>query len=183
MQDATDPSGPIEKAVRPSFARQFHIAVVSWVSMLGTDLLLHAGLLSSLYSRPSPFLLEPAAAFALIPLGYLSFFILAALLTGLAVRLGVDSWRHGLLFGTGLGASIWAALVLGLASISTAPWDLLGGWFLGQTVELGVAGAVVGAFLQGIRPRRLWLYVVVWCVLAFLVTVLLQNLGWAAAAP
>lgn len=150
--------------------------------MLGTDLLLHAGVLARHYARPSPFLLDPAAAFSLIPLGYLSFFVLAALLTRLAVRLDIGTWRRGLFFGLGLGASIWGALVLGLASISTASWSLLAGWFVGQTVELGVAGCIVGAALSGVPSRKLWGIVLGWCIVAFVTTVLMQNLGWAPAS-
>jgi len=150
--------------------------------MLGTDLLLHAGFLARQYARPSPFLLDPSTAFSLIPVGYLSFFILAVLLTRLAVRLRVQTWRRGLLLGAELGASIWGALALGLASISTASWGLLAGWFVGQTVELGLAGCVVGAALNGVRPRKLWGIALGWCVVAFVITVLMQNLGWAPAS-
>ncbi|MGD8277901.1 MAG: hypothetical protein PVH00_07735, partial [Gemmatimonadota bacterium] len=80
------------------------------------------------------------------------------------------------------GAAIWGALVVGLASISTAPWSLLAGWLAGQTVELGLAGCFVGAALSGMRLRRLWALALGWCVLAFIITVLVQNLGWAPSA-
>lgn len=162
-------------------ARQGHLALLSWVSMLGTDLLLHAGVLARLYADPGPFLLEPAQAFARIPIGYLSFLLLALLLTHLVLRLDIRSWRGGMLFGLALGASIWGALTLGLASISTATASLLAGWFVGQTIELGVAGAIVGAALQGVRTRRLWLLVAGWCVVAFAITVVMQNTGLAPA--
>jgi hypothetical protein len=147
----------------------------------GTDLVLHAGILAWLYAQPSPFLLDPVQAFNRIPLGYLSFFVLA-LLVHVAARLGIQHWRAGMQFGLMLGASVWGALALGLASISTAPWGLLVGWFLGQTVELGLAGALVGAGLQGVRTRKLWLFVIGWCIAAVAVTVLLQNVGLAPPA-
>lgn len=156
-----------------------HLAMLAWVSMLGTDLLLHAGILNHLYAQPSPFLLEPARAFQLIPLGYLSFLLLALLLTQLAIRLDLHTWRGGVSLGVWVGAAIWGALVLGLASISTAPWDLLIGWFLGQTVELGIAGGIAGAALAGTRPGRLWVLVVGWIILAFAITVVMQNTGLA----
>lgn len=159
-----------------------HLAFLGWVSMLGTDLVLHAGILAWLYAQPSPFLLDPLQAFNRIPLGYLSFLVLAALLAYLAVRLDIQHWRAGLRFGLTLGASVWGALALGLASISTAPWALLVGWFVGQTIELGVAGALVGAGLQGERTRRLWLFVIGWCIAAIAITVLMQNVGLAPPA-
>lgn len=155
------------------------LALLAWASMLGTDLLLHAGILGHLYARPSPFLLEPVRAFQLIPLGYLSFLLLALLLTQLAIRLDVHTWHGGVNFGLWLGAAIWGALVLGLASISTAPWDLLIGWFIGQTIELGIGGGIAGAALAGARPRRLWILVAVWILLVFAITVVMQNTGLA----
>ena len=171
-----------QPAAEPSVRRVGHLVVIAWVSMLGTDLLLHAGILAWLYARPSPFLLNPTQAFNRIPMGYASFLALALLLGFLSVRLDVRDWRQGLRFGLLLGASIWAALTLGLASISTASPALLLGWFVGQTIELGLAGAIVGAGLQGVRFRRLWLRVILWCVAAFAVTVILQNSGLAPAA-
>ena len=166
----------------PSVRHLAHLVVLAWVSMLGTDLLLHAGVLAWLYARPTPFLLDPATAFNRIPIGYASFLVLATLLAVLSVRLGVRDWKEGLRFGLLLGTAVWAALTMGLASISTASGPLLLGWFVGQTVELGLGGAVVGGGLQGVRPRRLWMLVVVWCVFAFGTTVLMQNLGLAPAA-
>jgi hypothetical protein len=159
-----------------------HIAVLAWISMLGSDVLLHAGILARLYTQPSPFLLDPARAFSRIPIGYLSFLVLSILLTLLEARLSIRNWRAGTRFGLLLGASIWLALVLGLASISTASWKLLAGWFVGQTLELAIAGAVTGAALQGVSMRKLWLITVVWCLVALMSTVLLQTLGIAPAA-
>jgi hypothetical protein len=168
--------------VQPTLHRLGHIAVLAWISMLGSDVLLHAGILARLYTQPSPFLLDPARAFSRIPIGYLSFLVLTILLTFLEARLSIRNWRTGTRFGLLLGASIWLALVLGLASISTASWQLLAGWFVGQTVELGLAGAVVGAALQGVPMRRLWLIALGWCFIALTGTVLLQTLGIAPAA-
>jgi len=48
--------------------------------MLGFDFFLNAGLLSRMYLKPSPFLLPPERMFKLIPLGYLSFLLMAVLL-------------------------------------------------------------------------------------------------------
>jgi hypothetical protein len=168
--------------VEPTLHRLGHIAVLAWISMLGTDVLLHAGILARLYTQPSPFLLDPARAFNRIPAGYLSFLVLAILLTFLEARLSIRNWRTGTRFGLLLGASIWLALVLGLASISTASLQLLAGWFVGQTLELAIAGAVIGAALQGVNMRKLWLITLVWCFVALMSTVLLQTLGLAPAA-
>lgn len=53
------------------------ITLLSWLSMLGFDFFLNAGLLARLYLEPSPFLLPPAEAFRRIPIGYLSFLLTA----------------------------------------------------------------------------------------------------------
>jgi hypothetical protein len=147
--------------------------------MLGTDLLIHAGILAGEYARPNPFLLPPERAFVLIPVGYLSFLILAVLLVWLALRLGIRGVGAGARFGLILGAGIWGALALGLLSISTAPVSLMAGWFAGQTVELAIAGGLLGAARGGVRLRRLWLLTVGWCVLALVIVVVLQNTGYA----
>ena len=149
--------------------------------MIGFDLFLHAGLLASFYTRPSPFLLPPASAFALIPLGYLSFLILAVLLGWRMDRLEGRGWRRGLAFGLKLGALIWGAQVLGLLSITTAEAALLASWFFVQTVELGIAGAVAGVGLKGGRLARLLGWVVLFVVCMLAVTIALQSLGLAPA--
>ena len=116
-----------------------------------------------------------------IPLGYLSILLLAFLILWLARRLGIGGARAGLIFGVQLGAIIWGAFVLGLASISTATPSLLAGWFVGQTIELGAGGAVVGSGL-GQRPlRSILLRVLALALAAFVVTVVLQIAGLAPA--
>jgi hypothetical protein len=119
-----------------SFKRVALIIVLSWLAMIGVDFLLHGGVLAKFYVRPSPFLLPPKKALQLIPLGYLSFLLLAVLLVSLMNRLNVQGWRAGAVFGLKLGALLWGTVVLGLVSISTASVWLLLGWFLGQTGEL-----------------------------------------------
>jgi hypothetical protein len=157
------------------------IGVLGWLSMLGVDFFLHGGLLARWYVEPSPFLLPPEKAFALIPVGYASFGLLAVLLVWLSVRLGIDGWSKGLRFGLILGALVWGAFVLGLLSISTADRLLLACWLVGQTVELGIAGAVVGGGLGGAHLGRLALWVLGLIVAALAATLTLQNLGLAPA--
>ena len=54
---------------------------------------------------------------------------------------------------------------------------LLLGWFLGQTAELAIAGAVVGSRLAGRRVWRLFWVVVGLVVVCILATIILQSLG------
>ena len=156
--------------------RLIAIGSLALVAVVGFDLLLHAGALSRLYSQQTPFLLPAESAFRRIPLGYASFALLVVLLEWLIVRLGREGLRQGAVFGLQLGGLLWFSLALGLASISTARPSLLVGWAVGQTIELGVAGAVVGKGLVSVSLRGL-----TWRVLAFFVAcaiagVVLQNL-------
>jgi hypothetical protein len=153
------------------------LTLIAWLSMLGFDFLLHAGLLAGLYLQPSPFLLPPLTALKLIPLGYLSFLLLSILLAWLMIRLKLAGWRQGAVFGLELGALTWGAFVLGLLSISTASLSLLFGWFIGQTLELVVAGAVMGSGLAGTRLRRLFGVVIIFVVLSVITVIILQSLG------
>ena len=153
------------------------LTFIAWLSMLGFDFLLHAGLLAALYLQPSPFLLPQATAFALIPVGYLSFLLLAVLLVWLMIRLKLTGRRQGALFGLELGGLAWGAFILGLLSVSTASVALLIGWFVGQTLELAIAGAVVGSGLAGMGLRRLLGVVIVFVLLSIVTTIILQSVG------
>ena len=143
--------------------------------MIGFDFFLHAGILAPLYAKKSTFLLPPERAFALIPIGYISFLGLATLLTWLMVKLNIQEWRKGALFGFQLGFLAWGSLILGLYSISTASPVLLWAWFLGQTVELGIAGAVAGYGLAERKLRRLFWMVFIFAILAIVAGIIWQN--------
>jgi hypothetical protein len=153
----------------------------AWLLSLGFDLFLHGGLLASLYLAPDPFLLPPEEAFRRIPFGYLTFLILTASLYWLLQRLGVrgaaEGFRHGLV----AGFIVWGAQAIGLYSISTASWRLLAGWWIGQAIELGLAGAVLGAVAGGARLKRVWALVMVAVIICLAVTITLQSIGWAPA--
>ena len=165
-----------------STRRLVGLGLLSWISVLGLDFFLHADLLASLYTQPSPFLLPPADAFGRIPLGYLSALQLVALLLWLMLRLGLSGWRQGTVFGLQVGALIGASLVLGLLSISTVELSLLVGWAIGQGLEMGLAGAVLGSGLTGQRLRTIFVRVLALVLLLVVVTIALQNIGPAPTA-
>ena len=89
----------------------------------------------------------------------------------------VSDGSQGGWFGFRLGAFIWAAQVLGLASISTAPSLLLLGWFLGQTLELTIAGIVAGMLLGGASVRGVSVQVIVFVAVSFAITVTIQSIS------
>ena len=161
---------------KTSFWRFTGITLLAWLCVIGFDFLLHASILAPLYANPHPFLLPPERAFVLIPVGYLSFLILVILAVWLMVRLKIASWQAGFLFGLKLGALIWGALTISLISISTAPLLLMTGWFVGQTIETGIAGLVVGIGLGAEKLRSLVLWVIVFVIVAFVLGVGLQNI-------
>lgn len=153
----------------------------AWILSVAFDLFLHAGVLSGLYMRESPFLLAPLTAFRRIPAGYATFLLLAAGLWWLFQQLDVRGGLDGFRIGAGVGLFVWGTLALGLWSITTAEVDLLVGWWIGQGLELGLAGAVLGSARAGAPLGRLWLKVAVAVVVAFATVVALQTLGLASS--
>ncbi|HVS16828.1 MAG TPA: hypothetical protein VMV46_23190 [Thermoanaerobaculia bacterium] len=153
----------------------------AWLLTLGVDLFLHAGLLARLYVEPSSFLLPAESAFRRIPAGYATFLLLTVALWWLQRRLGVRGCGPGLRFGLAAGLVVWGSLALGLYSISTASPALLVGWWIGQGVELGAAGAVLGAAAVGTPMRRIWGRVLLIVLLLVAVTVTMQSVGLAPA--
>lgn len=183
-EQPSESAEPAEPAGTPAASRPrrlLGIVTLAWLLSLGVDLLLHAGLLARLYTEPSPFLLDAGSAFRRIPAGYLAFFLVTFGLAWVMARLDLRDAGSGLRFGVAAGGVIWGALALGLYSISTAPVALLLGWWLGQSVELGLAGAVIGARFGGVPMRRLWPRVLIVVLVLFSVTVALQSLGLAPA--
>jgi hypothetical protein len=151
----------------------------AWMLSLGFDVFLHAGLLARLYGEPSPFLLSAEEAFRRIPLGYLAFLALTLALYWLLHRLGIRGAIAGLRHGVAAGAVVWGAFAVGLYSISTASIPLLAGWWAGQTAELGLVGAVLGAAANGVALKRIWVAVAGAVVACIAGTIVLQSLGLA----
>ncbi len=154
------------------------IGSLGWLAKLGVDFFLHAGVFARLYAGDdSPFLLGAAEAFARIPFGYLCFALYAALLVWLMNRMRISgAWRGGR-FGLTLGAFVWSATVLGLYSITTARPALLLAWFVGEVIQMGVAGMVIGSGLAGRSLWKLGGIVLGIVVVLILATVILQVTG------
>lgn len=181
------PGDEIDRSVaagaEPATSRAWLASSVAaaWMLSIGFDLFLHGGVLARFYLEPSPFLLPPEEAFRRIPLGYLTFLGLTLALYWLLRRLGIRGSVDGFRYGAAAGAVVWGALTLGLFSITTATLSLLAGWWIGQTVELGLAGAVLGAAANRVSLKRIWAIVAVAIVALVAVTVALQSFGLAPA--
>jgi hypothetical protein len=61
--------------------------------------------------------------------------------------------------------------------------SLLEGWFIGQTVEMGLAGMVAGNGLAGKPLKTILVRVVALALLLAAVTIAMQSMGLAPAAP
>jgi hypothetical protein len=153
--------------------------VTSWIITIAFDFFLHGGLLANLYTQKSPFLLSAENAFQRIPLGYLSFLILCFLLLWLVKISDITNKKDGFIFGLKFGLLAWGAFVLGLYSISTASIDLLLGWWIGQSLELALAGYVMGAYFEKVTPKKIILGVIVFLIVMIILTILLQVVGFA----
>jgi len=151
------------------------LGLLCLLAVIGFDLFLHAGILSPLYKDPGTFLLSPETAFKLIPVGYLSFAILILLLAWLMIRSEVSGLSSGFVFGLKVGLLIWLSLGLGLVSITSAPYKLIIGWVIGQSLELGLAGAVIGHGLERASLKKTGLYVLVFFILCVILAIVLQN--------
>ncbi len=183
LSEAAVPERPTELnqsvAEKSTVARMLLSLAAAWVLSLGVDFLLHGGLLASHYVKPNRFLLEPQEAFRRIPLGYLAFLMLIAGLYWLLRQLNVRSAGGGFRLGASAGFVVWGALVLGLYSISTIELPLLFGWWLGQSLELGLAGAVLGAADKGTPLKRIWTIVAIVVLACVSLTIVLQSIGWS----
>ena len=157
------------------------IIITGWVSMIAFDFFLHAGLLARLYLEKSPFLLSPEEAFLRIPFGYFSFLLLSILLFWLLTIQKIKTRKKAAKFGLLIGCLTWGSFTLGLFSISTANIFLLVGWWIGQTLELAIAGYVMGAFLEDIKTRKIIIWVVGFFILMVVLTIILQVTGFAPA--
>ena len=177
----SEPRLAVDASTRTNAVQAVGVVGAAWVLSLGFDFLLHAGLLADLYVEASPFLLPPDVALRRIPLGYLSFLVLTVGLYWLFHRLGIRGIVSGLQHGAIVGSVVWGALAIGLYSISTARLPLLAGWWIGQAIELGLTGAVLGAAAAGTSLKRIWIGVALIALGCFVGTVVLQNLGLAPA--
>lgn len=165
-----------------SYPKPVPTVLLAWFLCLGADLFLHGGLLARFYAASSPFLLVAEAAFRRIPFGYVAILVLVGGLFWLCRRLNVRGVRSGWWHGFVAGIVVWGGLALGLYSITTAGGRLLAGWWLGQAVELGLAGAAMGALASGVPLWRAWLWVVAAVIALIALTVALQTMGLAPAA-
>ena len=145
--------------------------------MLGFDFFLHGGVLASFYFAQNAFTLSPMEAFRRIPIGYLGFLLLAMFLVWVIPLFKASNWKQAFWLGIQLGAILWGGFLFGLVSISNISLNMAIAWFFGQTIELGIGGAVLGMVSEASSMRRITFIVVSFVIFAITATILLQSIG------
>ncbi len=157
--------------------RPIPTVLLTWFAMLGFDFFLHGGLLANLYFAESDFTISPIEAFRRIPIGYIGFLLFVIFLVWIIPKLNPEGWKKGFWSGMKLGAILWGGFLLGLISISRIPVNLATAWMVGQTIEMGIGGAVVAAASEVTSLRRITLIVFSLVIFAFGATIVLQSMG------
>jgi hypothetical protein len=156
-------------------SRAVSALLFGWLAAVGADFFLHGGLMPDLYKHKSPFLLPPQLAFDRLPHGYVAILLVIGYLVWLIQRTGATSPIGGLCTGLALGVVVFGAFLIGLFSITTIPLDLALSWFVAQSVELAVSGAVIAWTLSARRLRGPGVLSVFLVVLGFVAAIALQN--------
>jgi len=94
------------------------------------------------------------------------------------LKLKIKGSKKGVIFGLQVGFLTWGAFSIGLFSISTATPLLLIAWFFGQTIELGIAGGVIGYGLTQSKVGPLFFSVLIFVIISITLSVVLQNIGF-----
>ncbi|MHA2134222.1 MAG: hypothetical protein ACXAEN_14425 [Candidatus Thorarchaeota archaeon] len=170
--DITGTPSPIAKG-QPTW--RVKLILIAWVATIGFDFLWHGGLLAEIYTRPNPVLLNPEQAFARIPFGYGSLLLMVVLVYWLVSLAGVNDWQRGLRIGFMFGGIMGITSILGQYSILKLELELLILWGIGQVLEFGAMGAILGAGASIASLRSLTKRVAAFVVIAVLLTIVLQS--------
>jgi hypothetical protein len=152
--------------------------LMAWLLFVMLDFLAHASLLKSFWARETAALKSKEELFRLIPLGYLSFFLLVFLIGWLYTRLfkSTESIKTGLYFGAVFGGLFSLSIFLGWYSFLNLPALFL---FLASFVyflEILGVGFAYGYLLPPVSiKKRAWGLAIV-IFLGFILGVALQNI-------
>jgi hypothetical protein len=151
------------------------LILITWAATLGLDFIWHGGILAEIYTRPNPALLDPEQAFIRIPYGYGALLLQVVLIYWLFSLLKVNEWRKGIQMGFMFGGMMGIASILGQFSILALELEILILWGVGQVIEFGALGAVIGAGISATSLKKLAAKVAVLVVIAFLFTIIMQS--------
>ena len=155
------------------------IILLSWLAFVGFDLFLHAGLLAFLYHEDSPAILSPLDAFYRIPIGYFAFFLYVAFLYWLIISMNFSLRNDIIKFSTIVGVFFSVSSTLAQFSILRVNEYLLLGWGIGLIIEFFICGIIIAYGLTGYSQKKLFYIVLLFDLLLFSITIIMQNVGLA----
>ncbi|MFW9962353.1 MAG: hypothetical protein ACFFCX_02210 [Candidatus Sifarchaeia archaeon] len=167
-----DTPGPIAAG---SSSMRVKLILIAWIAAISFDFIWHGGILADVYTHSNPALLDPEQAFHRIPYGYGALLVQVVLIYLVLSSLKVNEWRKGIQMGLIFGGAMGIASILGQFSILSLDLKILILWGLGQVVEYGAMGAVIGAGIKSVSLKKLAARVVVLVVIAFFFTIALQS--------
>lgn len=176
-------STPIQGPAVPIVTRKrlIQLALITWLAVVGYDLMMNAGLMAPFNNWQLPGFLPPIEMFQYIPFGYAAFLLQVIFLLWLMLRSGVCGARPGSTFGLTCGILIGGAGFLGQMSIFAFPVRMLFGWAVFSVLMFALAGAVIGSGLVATRLRPLVYRVLALVLFCIIVSVIMQNLGLVPA--
>lgn len=151
------------------------LILITWVAIIGFDFIWHGGILADVYTQSNPVMLDPELAFMRIPYGYGALLVQVVLVYWLFSLIKVNEWRGGTQLGFMFGGIMGIASILGQFSILAIELEILILWGIGQVIEFGTMGAVIGAGISDASLKKLAAKVAVLVVIAFLFTIVLQS--------
>jgi hypothetical protein len=155
------------------------IILIGWLGFIGFDLFLHAGLLARLYHEENLAILDPLQAFYRIPIGYLAFFIYVVFLYWLLKKNNFKNRNEIFMFVLQVGLFLGVSSTLAQYSILKINDLLLFGWGLGLIIEFLISGLIMGYLITDYSSKRILIYVIVFDLVLFFITVIMQNIGLA----
>ena len=151
------------------------LILIAWMGAIGFDLFYHGGLLANMYAVPNPALLDPWQAFLRIPIGYVSYLVLIVTIYWLLSLNGTKDWKAGFWFGIKFGALSGMASTLGQYSILTLGLNMLILWGLGQAIEFGLIGTILGAGHSTTQMKSLTVKVIMFMSIMLVLMIVLQS--------
>ena len=150
---------------------------VAWLLTVGVDVFFNAGLFSGVFEQArEPGLLPDHVLFRRIPVAYLALVVAVIAVAWLLDRMDVTGMSQG--FAVGALAGVVTAF-LGIVSLWTAI-EMTGAFVVTgvfvQVIELGAAGAFLGAYRATVDPRRLVRRGLVLALVLAVLGVAFQNL-------
>ena len=131
--------------------------LVAWTALIGVDLFFNAGLFTNLWDQArEPSLLPDAVLATRIPVAYLTFLVAVVALAWLVDREDRQGAAAGAKFGVVAGAVFASMGIIGLWTAIDMTGLFVAAGAVVLVVEMGAAGAVLGAYRAGRERVGVW---------------------------